>query len=74
MPRRVRKGIVLSSNRTVHRISEDDILGVAREKGIKLTEDDLATVSKYVERGYDPDGHWVEVIEMALEESGKCQK
>lgn len=68
MPRTVENGIVKASNRTVYRLCEDDILGVAGQKGIKLTEEQLDQVSRLVDKGIDPDGHWVEVIEMALEE------
>ena len=70
VPRRVEDGIVVSSDRTVYRLCEDDIIGVAEQRGVKLTEDQLDEVARYVEKGYDPDGNWEMVIKMALDEVG----
>lgn len=69
--RSIEDGIVKFSNRTVYRICEGDILDTAEQRGLQLTEDQLADIAHYVENGLDPDGHWCEVINMAIDETIK---
>ena len=47
---------------------EDDILAVARDKGIHLTEEQLDDVARYVEEGLSAVCGWFMVVEMALSE------
>ncbi|KKK63280.1 hypothetical protein LCGC14_2995870 [marine sediment metagenome] len=65
--REVVDGIVVASDRTVYRLSETDILDVAEKRGRKLTEEEMDAVARYLDKGYDPDGDWVTVIEDALD-------
>ena len=68
MPRKKKKRIVVQSNRTVWHMCEDDILAVARDRGIQLTEEQLEDVAKYVEEGLSAVCNWFKVVEMALSE------
>lgn len=67
-PRVVDNGTVVSSNRTVYRLSEDDVLLMAQGKGVVLTEDQLTQACKIVEFGMSESG-WDEVVGIAVEEA-----
>lgn len=68
MPRKRGDGIVLQSNRTVWRICEDDILEIAKGRGLELTESQLETVAEYVSDGLSAVCDWASVVDMALDE------
>lgn len=68
--RKIRGGKVASSNRTVWRISEDDIIAAARKRGGILTEEELDSVSCYVDKHFSPNGEWFDVIDMGLTSIG----
>jgi len=61
------EGFVVESERTIYLFSEADILSVAEERGLKLTEPQLDALHKYCDNGYDPDGRWHDVVEIALD-------
>ena len=50
-------------------ICEDDITGIAEQNGITLSPEQLADAAHYVQGGLDPDGFWVTVVEMAIQEA-----
>ncbi len=60
---------VTQSNRIVWSICENDILAMARDKGIQLTAAQLQDTSKYVEKGLSAVCNWFMLVEMALSES-----
>jgi len=68
MPRKKRKRVVVRSNRIVWHMCEDDILTVARNRGIHLTEEQLDVVARYVEEGLSAVCNWFMVVEIALSE------
>jgi len=61
--------MVIPPNRIIWSICEDDILAVARDKGIQLTERQLDDVAKYVESGLSAVCNWFMLVEMALNEA-----
>lgn len=61
-------GISLRPNGIIWSICEKDVLELASEKGIHLTEQQLDDVAKYVERGLSAVCNWFMVVEMALDE------
>ena len=68
--RRIQNGKVAKSDRTVWRLSEDDIIDVARERGALLTEVQLDVVSEYVDKHFAPNGEWHEAIDAGLDSIG----
>jgi len=68
MKRKIEGGIVVSSDRTVYSISEADILTVAEQEGVTLTEERMDTMTRLVEKGISGQLDWARVVEMALEE------
>lgn len=66
-PRTLDNGAVVSSNRTVYRLSEDDVLLIAQDKGIVLTEDQLAQACKIVDFGMGESG-WDNIVAIAIAE------
>lgn len=61
--------MVIPPNRIIWSICEDDILAVARDKGIQLTERQLDDVARYVEGGLSAVCNWFMLVEMALNEA-----
>lgn len=61
--------MVVPPNRIIWSICEDDVLAVARDKGIQLTEQQLNDVAKYVEGGLSAVCNWFMLVEMALNEA-----
>jgi hypothetical protein len=59
---------VTHSNRIIWSICENDVLAVAREKGIQMTEDQLSSTARYVEKGLSAVCNWFMLVEMALDE------
>lgn len=61
--------MVMLPNRIIWSICEDDVLAVAHDKGIQLTEQQLDDVAKYVESGLSAICNWFMLVEMALNEA-----
>jgi len=61
--------MVIPPNRIIWSICEDDILAVAHDKGIQLTERQLDDVARYVESGLSAVCNWFMLVEMALNEA-----
>lgn len=57
---------VEDSNRTLYRVSEDDVLAHAQMRGIRLTEDELNYIEKGIEAGLSSGADVV--IDTALDE------
>jgi len=63
--------VVVRSNRVIWSICEGDVLAVARERGIQLTEDQLDDAARYVEKGLSAVCNWFMLLEMVLNEVAK---
>lgn len=66
--RRVVNGKVTSSGRIVWRISEGDIIRVAKERGASLNEEQLEKLSKHFDRNFAPNAEWHDIIEQGLDD------
>ncbi|RLC95171.1 MAG: hypothetical protein DRI40_06415 [Chloroflexi bacterium] len=55
--------------RVIWSICEDDIVAMARERGIELTEEQLDATAKYVKKSLDAVCNWFMVVDMALNEA-----
>ena len=69
-PRIVEDGYVKMSYRMLYQITEEDILLVAEEVGVKLTEEQMDSLARRIVDGFDPEGNWREAVEDAMSESG----
>lgn len=61
--------MVMPPNRIIWSICEGDVLAIAHDKGIQLTEQQLNDVAKYVESGLSAVCNWFMLVEMALNEA-----
>lgn len=60
---------VTRQNRVIWSICEDDVLSIARNRGLELTEPQLDYVARYVERGLSAVCNWFMLVEMGLDEA-----
>jgi len=60
---------VTRPNRVIWSICEDDVLSIARNRGLELTEPQLDYVARYVERGLSAVCNWFMLVEMGLDEA-----
>jgi hypothetical protein len=66
-PREIKDGKVISSNRLIWYLSETDILDVAAEDDILLSEAQLDSILSFIVKKYSSNGEWHDIIEEALE-------
>lgn len=59
---------VLHSNKVIWSICEDDVLYLARERGMHLTRQELDHASKCIERGLHAVCNWFMLVDLALNE------